>query len=362
MDEDRFLELLAKKKFNSATLSDIKELKEYLNNDQIDPDGFDILDGFPEFMIKTNDLDVRELESKWNSFLKKAERGKKPVTSSEKIKLRNFRWLQFAALFIAVISFGLWFWDHKETKAPNKQNVVGTRYGSKSRIEMPDGSIIWLNAGSKLTYDDQYSKSNRTVHLVGEAYFDVKHDGSRPFLIYTKDLNLKVLGTAFNVKAYPDDRIREASLIRGSLEVSFPGRPTEKIVLKPNEKIELENKDFKQAPRKTGAGADKENEAEARPIISLTTVSYIVSENAVKETSWVDDKLIFRNEAFKDLAREMERWYDITILFKDSTLDNKKFTGTFKNETFIEALDVLRQTYPFDYIYNKENNTITITN
>lgn len=374
MDQDRLLELLIKKKFNSANLEDMAELKGYLESGDysfVDNGG---LDKFPEFAAVTNVMDVETIERRWASFSKKMtlldEESSMPAAHRgqsvfKRLVSSNIGWLNLAALVAgAVIIIGILFWN-READRPAKQNVVDTKYGSKSKIQMPDGTLVWLNSGSKLTYDDEYGKSNRTVNLIGEAFFDVKHDPDHPFLIHTANLNLKVLGTAFNVKAYPKDKLSEASLIRGSLEVSFPGRPNEKILLKPSEKIALVNSNMAVRDQSKGIHskyADPENESESLPIISLSKVSYIASEKVVQEVSWVNNKLIFRNKTFEDLAKEMERWYDIKVEFKDKSLLNKRFTGTFKNETFIEAFDLLNETYKFKYTFNRTTNTIFLTN
>lgn len=372
MDQDRFLELLLKKKFNSATLEDIAELKEYLKSNDYNFTNDSELSKFPEFNIAVNNLSNEAMEAKWRNFSDKIstpDEIKEPVPLIKSTKFLNLKWLNLAAIFvIAIISVSFWFWNDRGGKsATAKQNIVDTKYGSKSKVQMPDGTVVWLNAGSKLTYDEGFGKSNRNINLIGEAFFDVKHDASSPFIIRTRNLRLKVLGTAFNVKAYPEDKTSEASLIRGSLEVSFPNRPTEKILLKPNEKIALVNnnnqlKQNKPDQNKTNAGL--ESEAETMPIIFLTKVNYIRSENIIKEVSWVSNKLIFRADKFEDIAREMERWYDIKIEFKNnnSSLRNKKFTGTFKNETFTEAFNALKETYNFKYTYKRETNTVTLTN
>lgn len=375
MDQDRFLELLIKKKLNSATLDDMVELKEYLESSDYNFISDSDISMFPEFTIDTYTLNDEEIESKWENFNQKIAlvdevyirkiNDKKQSLLKRIISINSWRLKSVALIAGAILILGILFWN-KGNKETAKQNIVNTKYGSKSKIQLPDGTLVWLNSGSRLTYDDEYGKTNRIVKLVGEAFFDVKHDPDKPFLIHTKELNLKVLGTAFNIKAYPRDKISEASLIRGSLEVSFPSRPTEKIVLKPNEKIALVNPNMiEQSTLKQNLNKkniNQENEVEPMPIISLSQVSYIPSENEVQEISWVKNKLIFRNKAFGELAKEMERWYDVEIYFKDKTILNKKFTGTFKNETFIEALDVLKQTYYFNYAYDRNKNKVTITN
>ena len=102
---------------------------------------------------------------------------------------------------------------------------------------LPDGSTVWLNAGSRLTYDSLYGTTLREVTLSGEAYFDVVKNPKKPFIIHTGKINIRVLGTVFNVKSYPEEQTIETSLIKGSIEVSFPSQPSKKIILKPNQKL-----------------------------------------------------------------------------------------------------------------------------
>src|SRR2546423_14261851 len=103
--------------------------------------------------------------------------------------------------------------------------------GSRSKLVLPDGSTVWLNAGSKLTYNKDFGNNIREVSLVGEAFFDVMHIPDVPFVIETPTAVVKVLGTSFNVKAYPNETTTETSVIRGRVEISPRQRPGEKFVL-----------------------------------------------------------------------------------------------------------------------------------
>ena len=107
---------------------------------------------------------------------------------------------------------GVWIFKNSGGQAGEKElvakhsNEVSTQPGSKSKIQLPDGSTVWLNAGSKLTYTKDFGKEIREVTLIGEAFFDVTKMKEKPFIIHTSSINIKVLGTAFNVKAYPEDK------------------------------------------------------------------------------------------------------------------------------------------------------------
>src|SRR6185437_15508137 len=129
--------------------------------------------------------------------------------------------------------------NHKP--AEQGYNTVSTRPGSPSKIQLPDGSLVWLNADSRLTYRNADQGATREVQLTGEAYFEVAHDPVHPFLIHTATIDIRVLGTSFNVQCYGNERTTETSLFQGSVEVTLRSSPDKKIVLKPNEKLIVHN-------------------------------------------------------------------------------------------------------------------------
>src|ERR1700722_5620570 len=127
--------------------------------------------------------------------------------------------------------------DKKQSESiQNNLSEISTHNGSKTNVVLPDGTTVKLNAGSKLTYDKNYGNTTREVNLTGEAFFEVVKNKEKPFIIHTKKIDIKVLGTIFNVKSYPDEKT-ETSLVRGSIEVTFKDKSSEKIILKPNEKL-----------------------------------------------------------------------------------------------------------------------------
>jgi transmembrane sensor len=231
------------------------------------------------------------------------------------------------------------------TIVPAKINSeISTHNGSRTNLQLPDGSQVWLNAGSKLSYDKDYGNNIREVSLIGEAYFDVEKNPEKPFIIHTGKIEIKVLGTAFNVKSYPGEKTIETSLIRGSIEVTFRDRPNEKVVLKPNEKLVVANEDDHfLSIRKPSAKQVNE------PFVSISHLNYAKKDSTVIETAWVQHKLFFRDESFNDLARQMQRWYGIEIQFDNSQRDTLHFTGSFEDETIQQALDALKLTAHFNY-------------
>jgi len=235
-------------------------------------------------------------------------------------------------------------------------NEIFTGNGSRTHLTLPDGTVVWLNAGSRINYEKNFGATQRVVTLTGEAFFDVAPNASKPFVIHTARIDIRVLGTSFNVKSYPTDKTTETTLIHGSIEVSIHNRPSDKIVLKPNEKLVVNNED--------SAKLDKEKEVRRHDHVdnaSLVVISkptYEQRSGAIIETSWVDNKLIFQDEEFRSLAQSMERWYGVTIRFSTPEKENLRFTGIFEKETILQALDALKLTANFNY--SIEGNQITI--
>jgi ferric-dicitrate binding protein FerR (iron transport regulator) len=233
-------------------------------------------------------------------------------------------------------------------------NEIFTSNGSRTHLTLPDGTIVWLNAGSRITYEKNFDANLRAVTLTGEAFFDVAPNASKPFVIHTAHIDIRVLGTSFNVKSYPSDKTTEATLIRGSIEVSIRNRTSDRIVLKPNEKLIVNNEDSALLAKESAVHRRKIDES----LVVISKPTYEHNSGAIIETSWIDNKLIFQDEAFSDLARKMERWYGITIRFDGTGKEDLRFTGTFEKETIQQALDALKLTGNFNYSIDGTQITI----
>lgn len=245
-------------------------------------------------------------------------------------------------------------------KPPAPISEILTPNGSKTNLLLPDGTKVWLNAGSKLVYDSAFGKTNREVSLSGEGYFDVVKNKQKPFIIHASKINIKVLGTEFNIKSYPGDKTTEASLIRGSIEVSFNDQPSKKVILKPNEKIVIDNFKFDNHLAQTTDNPRNGNLIPDLPKdIAVTNLTYEPKTGDVIETSWVENRLIFQDESFEEIAGKLERWYGVTIRFQNKRLTTDHLTGSFTNETVRQALDALKFTANFNYSIDSNNN-ITI--
>jgi ferric-dicitrate binding protein FerR (iron transport regulator) len=239
----------------------------------------------------------------------------------------------------------------KTAAIKNPVNEISINCGSRSKIVLPDGSQVWINSGSKLTYNESFKGTTRDVQLDGEAYFDVVKDAAHPFIVHTSGIDIKVLGTAFNVKAYKAEPTIEATLIRGFIEVLNHSQPgASNIMLKPHEKL-VYNK---------YSDGIKEIQAIIKPAdspfsISIEALRKNIPDSNILETAWVYNKLIFEEERFEDLAIKMERWYNVNINIEDEKLKYYKMSGSFVNETAEEAIKILQFLVPFKYsIKNSE--------
>lgn len=270
---------------------------------------------------------------------------------------KRVRWLWLATgVAASVLIFFLVFSPaEKKGGEPVAGNTISTRPGSKSKVELPDGTQVWLNADSKLTYGQYFLGNTREVTLTGEAYFDVAHatsaeTGQRiPFIIHTSSIDIKVLGTAFNVRSYPGEKTIETALIRGSVEVTLHNNPDKKIVLKPDEKLIVKNDNTTIINNKT-AQTDSVANTDNAPMITLSRIRpYKEDTTAHYETMWVKNKLAFENESFDRMLPEIERWYNVTILLKNESLKGLHFTGVFENKSLADVMEALSISRGFHY-------------
>lgn len=365
--QERFWILLSKKLSNEASGEELLELEDLIRN-------------HPEWQYAIQNLEdlwkhqpKKEYSLEEDAYMLHLQRiteqnipfGDGPASlpaAGNKNAQRMWYWA--AATVVIIGFFGFLFFQKKTVEKKsgitvNELNEISTRPGSKSKVQLPDGTTVLLNAGSRLTYKKNFGKQVREVELVGEAFFDVTENKTLPFIIHTSSINIRVLGTVFNVKAYPEDKKTETSLIKGSIEVTIKNRPKDKIILSPNEKLVVENNGAKMEKVKKGeTGNSEKEELVFQPIISINKLIYSTVDSTVAETQWTENRLVFRDESFSEIAVNMERWYDVMIEIQDTRLAEVRFTGIFDNETIEQALEALKLSTPFQY--EKRENIITI--
>jgi len=369
MNRDKIWHLFARKLTAEASKEELHELDQLV---QEDSSQYYELQSIIHLWEQEPQRDAEYLEATYHLHYEKMKKlGFEPGISEEKEKtgyrhrLSIFSGVKvkvaavglLSAIIIIAVTFG--FLKNKENaplvvseKGSALKNEVVVKRGSNTQFKLPDGSTVWLNAGSKLNYDKINESGVREVYLTGEGYFDIIRNPKRPFIIHTSTIDIKVLGTKFNVKAYPDDKTVETSLIRGSVEVSLKNRPEEKYLLKPNQKLILLNDGYDKS-------ADAQQALQGRlPVITIRQLSYIKGDTSAVEISWVRNKLIFEDEPFMELAKRMERWYDVKFEFKNKNVQEERLTGSFDGETLEKAMDALTITTRFKY--KIENKLIVI--
>jgi transmembrane sensor len=363
MDTVKLYDLLAKKHAGEITEAELAELNKMTAENWEAALILSATEKTWRLKTDTAPLNPAYKEERWASLQKRISAKSETAQQDEVVFVvplyRKTKWIVSIAAAATILIFSsIYFFNSKSTAPSAKQNIVSTKNGSRSKIEMPDGTQVWLNADSRLTYDNStFGKNIREVTLSGEAYFDVVKDKEHPFIIHTKAMDIKVLGTAFNVKAYPNDRKSEAALIHGSIEVSFTNRPAQKLILKPNEKIIVEN-----SVADDSKYSAKEPIAEQSPSVSVSKVTFLPADSTVIESAWTKNRLVFKGKLFEDLAADMERWYNIRVIFKDSSLMQRRLTGTFQDENIEDVLEYLKLTVGFKYEYNRLEKAVYINN
>jgi ferric-dicitrate binding protein FerR (iron transport regulator) len=251
---------------------------------------------------------------------------------------RNLLWAAATVLLIASLSFLYW---QKEGKVATQSlgNVVATKKGSKSQVTLPDGTRVWLNADSRLAYVGDFQGAIREISLTGEAFFDVAKDPKRPFVIHANSIDIKVLGTVFNLRSYAGESTTETALLHGKIEVTLHNQPDNKIILKPNEKLIVSNAITNDNSK--NAEAAKEDELIETPMLTLSKIRYASKDSLPTEAFWVQNKLAFDNETFEKVASKIERWYNVEIVIRNEQVKERHYTGYFEGNTLEDVMEAL---------------------
>ena len=373
MTIDRFWELLSKKNCGEVSSAEIKEFEDIL---LAHPEWKSTADGLSNLNFESTGFgDNNEAELAFETHLIRMKKADISFTNAEsnaaeidipKSRGISKKWLVSVGMVATAVA--LFFvlkhtmgFSEVKNKKQSTLSRVSTKPGSRTtQIQLPDGSVVRLNSSSSLTYDKNFGKNLREVNLTGEAFFDVTKDSSHPFLIHTKVIDIKVLGTSFNVRSYPNDVNTETSLIRGKVEVTVKNRANEKIYLQPNEKLVVANNNsLNQTLTDQPEPQETKTDLSPKPIYSVQHLTYD-PDSTVIETSWIENRLIFQeNETFKEVALKMERWFGVQINFTSEKVGGYRPFASFKNETITQALEELKLGLKFNY--KIEGNIITIT-
>ncbi|HBL73959.1 MAG: hypothetical protein A2W90_12190 [Bacteroidetes bacterium GWF2_42_66] len=250
--------------------------------------------------------------------------------------VRYFRFAAAAAILILfAISGGYWFGQNQiMSESGSHTDVIefNTPKGQQSELTLPDGTFVALNYDSKLKYHISRNKKLQEVELDGEAFFKVTKNRSRTFRVITDNMNVNVLGTEFNVKAYKSDQKTETTLLEGSIEINGIPNQENSVLLKPGEKWSFNKTEKLQ----TIAGVDSR----------LSTL-------------WRNGEYYFEKVSFGELAKTLERMYKVNIYFQDSSLENEVYSGSiYQDDEIDELFGIINLTVPITV--KKEKNEIWI--
>lgn len=291
------------------------------------------------FEIKNRDLIEREMISG-----ERKRRFKKVIVQG----------LSIAALITVVFFIGsLYPSVRKSDSAGSSSAITYTEikapFGSKSEILLPDGTEVMLNAGSSIKYGSDFSLDNRDIALAGEAYFKVARNIDLPLIVNAGNINIKAVGTEFNIKAYEDDGIIETTLLEGKVEITQSGEQKDDIRfidLNPNQKAIY--------IKESGSFTLSEVNSIAPPAVAPVKSIYeniLISPKADVDqvVAWTKGKLIIRGENLENMSVELQRKYDVTFNFLDEDIKKFRFTGVLLDETLEQVLNVIKLTAPIDY-------------
>lgn len=344
MRNHRFIELITKALTGELTSEEQKELQ-FLLQDRRLAEQYRL---YEQYWNRRSSVDVDNralFESVQEKILFHEKNPQLPVVFERSYRSSGwYKWvISVAAVLLFVFSFFFLTIERNGYFGFHSWDIKAVARGNREAFVLPDGSRVKLNSDSKLRYPKSFSGTKREVYLSGEAFFDVKKDRAHPFIIHAGKMTIRVLGTAFNVKAYADEPSAETTLLRGTIEVTLESQEARKIVLKPTEKLIVDYPAEKPTgDRRLWSGKDI-----ARVVTQLTYLHK--QDSTIIETGWLDNKLIFRDETFENLTKSMGRWYNKNIYIKRSDLKNLKFSANFDSESLEDALKALQMTEPFNF-------------
>jgi transmembrane sensor len=335
--ENRFYDLLGRKLAGDSDPSELEELETLLQRhselqlfyNQIITHSSNVSDGDPDTAYAIHQAKMYP-----------------PSPSTTKGMVSLLKWSLVAASAIVVLGVA-WLLSSRNKPASNKQTIVSSGRDSRSTMSLPDGSIVRLNAKSKISYGEGFGKTTREVFLTGEAYFEVTHNAGIPFIVHTEEADIKVLGTKFNVRNYSNEQRMEAALLTGSIELTLHADVQHKILLKPSDKIIVKKEAAGDATITPDTGNKK---------VELTSIK--VQDSVIIETSWLNDKMAFYDKPFSEIALDLQRQFDVTIEFKNKEVSGYKYTGVYDEARVEDILKILQMIKPFQYAINNKQITI----
>lgn len=244
-------------------------------------------------------------------------------------------WISTIAAFFLLICGYWYFWAKTESiDRDGNWQTIETGRGERKFIKLGDGTEVWLNNDSQLQVAKGYGQQHRKMKLIGEGYFSVSTNEELPLVIQVYDTEVKVLGTVFNLRSYPEDEYTITSLIKGRVNLKLTNDLEEsEYILQPGDCVEV--------PRVVTSAVESSNMEKALPV-SYKKVE--IKDNQALDMMWVENKLVFNGDSLKSMCRKLERWYNKKIIIKNQDLENQVFSGVFQEQYCEDVLEILKNT------------------
>ncbi len=328
MQKEECIEIFERYIQNRANLDEVKRLSEWIKNNN------EISAWLEQQILASSSTMDSEVQMR---MLKNIEQ-KIYSNAAENVSLnkqRNVRfrfnqWMRVVAMFILPLlsAAGVYFFMSKH-KSSTEPLIIAVERGQKANITLPDGSKVWLNSQSKLTYSADFNIEKRELDLDGEAYFEVAHNKNKPFIVRSNDMAVEALGTAFGVKAYNEDNLISSILMTGKVRVKTPDGES---ILSPNERILYDKTTHKATQSKV--------------------------TNATDFTGWIHNELRFENESLAEIAKTIQRVYNIEVVFASDKLKHQRYTGNINNNSLESVLNIITLTSPVSFQIKNQKVTL----
>lgn len=337
---------------DEASEEDIQLLEYWISLNEENKDYFEQIRNTWDSIELQKELDDSKIRNDYNHVLDQIDINNTSQSFTIYGYLNNWV-VKGAAVFLLGIAFSYMLLNKSVSSQDNTFNVIETPRGSKATVLLPDGSTVLLNADSKLTYPQKISQKKREVTLEGEAFFEIEKDEDRQFLVKTNDITVKVFGTSFNVKSYPEENTTETTLVEGSISIyknSANGKMLgTELKMEPNQRMIL-YKDLEKSTPKESIPKKAKN-------VPIRKAKLVLSKSVDTERfiSWKDGHLKIDSEPMNILAVTLERRYDVKVHFMDEEIKQFRFTGTFKNETIEQVMEAIKLASAVDYSIDERN-------
>lgn len=278
------------------------------------------IDHFLEDKIKNSDqyLDKETEQRIYKRIRAGKSQGKKTFVAAVSFR----KAMQWAAVIILPLLSALVVYFLTPDPLSGENVTITAPKGEKANITLADGSLVWINSGSTLTYHNDFNRKKRELFLDGEAYFEVTKDPKRPFIVHTRDMDIEALGTAFNVRAYLEEKHVSTILLKGKIKVDAQGQQR---VLTENQRVVID-----------------------KSALTFSTDKVFAADFI----QWKDGNLYFENSSFDEIALTLSRVFNVEIRFVSERLRSMRFSGTLGNSSIRNALDVLSLTSSMHYEMN----------